>query len=99
MFRVCREYPGSLGAFAVLGECLPNKVVFIRECLGWFARARSQVLRFDPNIEVGKEIVAMTTKGEAVAVMVAQMTTAVTLHGTCAEGGWEASQRLIGLHA
>jgi H/ACA ribonucleoprotein complex subunit 4 len=35
------------------------------------------VLRFDPNIEVGKEIVAMTTKGEAVAVMVAQMTTAV----------------------
>merc|ERR1719393_199451 len=35
------------------------------------------VLRFDPDIEVGKECVAVTTKGEAVAVMVAQMTTAV----------------------
>jgi H/ACA ribonucleoprotein complex subunit 4 len=35
------------------------------------------VLRFEKNIEVGKECVAVTTKGEAVAVMVAQMTTAV----------------------
>jgi H/ACA ribonucleoprotein complex subunit 4 len=35
------------------------------------------VLRFENDIEVGKEIVAMSTKGEAIAVMVAQMTTAV----------------------
>jgi H/ACA ribonucleoprotein complex subunit 4 len=35
------------------------------------------VLRFEKDIEVGKECVAVTTKGEAVAVMVAQMTTAV----------------------
>merc|ERR1719321_1445908 len=35
------------------------------------------VLRFEGNIEVGSEIVMMTTKGEAVAPGVAQMTTAV----------------------
>jgi H/ACA ribonucleoprotein complex subunit 4 len=35
------------------------------------------VLRFDKNIEVGSEIVMMTTKGEAVASGIAQMTTAV----------------------
>ncbi|CAK0806548.1 unnamed protein product [Prorocentrum cordatum] len=35
------------------------------------------VLRFDKNIEVGSEIVMMTTKGEAIATGIAQMTTAV----------------------
>merc|ERR1712178_65000 len=35
------------------------------------------VLRFEKNIEVGAEIVMMTTKGEAIAVGIAQMTTAV----------------------
>jgi H/ACA ribonucleoprotein complex subunit 4 len=35
------------------------------------------VLRFEKNIEVGSEIVMMTTKGEAVATGIAQMTTAV----------------------
>lgn len=35
------------------------------------------VLRFEGNIEVGSEIVMMTTKGEAIATGVAQMTTAV----------------------
>lgn len=35
------------------------------------------VLRFENNIEVGKEVVLMTTKGEAVAIGIAQMTTAV----------------------
>jgi len=35
------------------------------------------VLRFENNIEVGAEIVMMTTKGEAIATGVAQMTTAV----------------------
>jgi H/ACA ribonucleoprotein complex subunit 4 len=32
------------------------------------------ILRYSPNIEVGNEVVLMTTKGEAVAVGVAQMT-------------------------
>jgi len=35
------------------------------------------VLRFEKNIEVGAEIIMMTTKGEAVATGIAQMTTAV----------------------
>merc|ERR1719515_233117 len=35
------------------------------------------VLRFEKNIEVGGEIVMMTTKGEAIATGIAQMTTAV----------------------
>merc|ERR1719287_29096 len=35
------------------------------------------VLRFEQNIEVGAEIVMMTTKGEAIATGIAQMTTAV----------------------
>merc|ERR1712048_1056295 len=34
-------------------------------------------LRFEQNIEVGAEIVMMTTKGEAIATGIAQMTTAV----------------------
>merc|ERR1719499_3030532 len=35
------------------------------------------VLRFEKNVEVGTEIVMMTTKGEAIATGIAQMTTAV----------------------
>jgi H/ACA ribonucleoprotein complex subunit 4 len=35
------------------------------------------VLRFEKNIEVGSEVVLMTTKGEAIACGIAQMTTAV----------------------
>ncbi|EAK89243.1 Cbf5p; centromere-binding factor 5 like PUA domain containing protein with a type I pseudouridine synthase domain, partial [Cryptosporidium parvum Iowa II] len=35
------------------------------------------VLRFDNGIDVGTEVVMMTTKGEAIAIGVAQMTTAV----------------------
>merc|ERR1712048_1534488 len=35
------------------------------------------VLRFEKNIEVGAEIVMMTTKGEAIATGIAQMTSAV----------------------
>lgn len=45
------------------------------------------VLRFEKNIDVGSEIVMMTTKGEAVAMGIAQMTTAVITsvdHGTVA---------------
>ena len=35
------------------------------------------VLRFADNIEVGKEVVLITTKGEAIALGIAEMTTAV----------------------
>jgi len=35
------------------------------------------VLRYEDGIEVGKEVVIMTTKGEAVAIGIAEMTTAV----------------------
>ncbi|CAD7966607.1 unnamed protein product [Amoebophrya sp. A120] len=35
------------------------------------------ILRFENNIELGKEIVMMTTKGEAIALGIAQMTTSV----------------------
>eukprot|EP00434_Breviolum_minutum_P022443 symbB.v1.2.019809.t1/scaffold1628.1/size108896/6 len=45
------------------------------------------ILRFEQDIEVGSEIVMMTTKGEAIATGIAQMTTAVIAsvdHGTAA---------------
>jgi len=35
------------------------------------------VLRYDSGIEIGKEVVLITTKGEAVALAIAQMTTAI----------------------
>lgn len=35
------------------------------------------VLRYDSGIEMGKEVVLITTKGEAVALAIAQMTTAI----------------------
>lgn len=46
------------------------------------------VLRFEEGIEVGKEVVLITTKGEAIALAVAQMTTSVIAtvdHGTVAK--------------
>ncbi|KAI4296411.1 hypothetical protein L6164_036371 [Bauhinia variegata] len=42
------------------------------------------LLRFDNDIEVGEEVVLMTTKGEAVALGIAEMTTAVI--ATCDHG-------------
>ncbi|KAK4481712.1 hypothetical protein RD792_012621, partial [Penstemon davidsonii] len=46
------------------------------------------LLRFENDIEVGEEIVLMTTKGEAIALGIAEMTTAVMAtcdHGTVAK--------------
>jgi len=46
------------------------------------------VLRYEDGIEVGQEIVIVTTKGEAIALALAQMTTAVMAtcdHGVCAK--------------
>jgi len=46
------------------------------------------VLRFEDGIEIGMEIVIVTTKGEAVALAIGQMTTAVMAtcdHGVCAK--------------
>lgn len=37
---------------------------------------RVGILRFDDNINIGEEVVIMSTKGEAVAIGIAQMTTA-----------------------
>ena len=42
------------------------------------------LLRFADGIEVGDEVVLMTTKGEAVALAIAQMTTSVM--ATCDHG-------------
>jgi len=46
------------------------------------------VLRYDDGIEINEQIVIVTTKGEAVALAIAQMTTAVMStcdHGVCAK--------------
>ncbi|GLJ31419.1 hypothetical protein SUGI_0630430 [Cryptomeria japonica] len=46
------------------------------------------LLRFENGVEVGEEVVLMTTKGEAIAIGIAQMTTAVIAtcdHGTVAK--------------
>lgn len=46
------------------------------------------VLRYDDGIEVNEQIVIVTTKGEAIALAIAQMTTAVMStcdHGVCAK--------------
>ena len=46
------------------------------------------VLRYEEGIEIGKEVVLITTKGEAIALAVAQMTTSVIAtcdHGTVAK--------------
>ena len=47
------------------------------------------LLRYEAGIEVGEEVVLMTTKGEAIAVGVAQMNTAVM--ATC-DHGWRQDQ-------
>jgi H/ACA ribonucleoprotein complex subunit 4 len=51
------------------------------------------LLRFADGIEVGKEVVLMTTKGEAIAVGIAQMTTAVM--ATCDHGVVAKIKRVI----
>ena len=46
------------------------------------------VLRLEEGIEIGKEVVLITTKGEAIALAIAQMTTSVIAtvdHGTVAK--------------
>lgn len=51
------------------------------------------VLRFDNGIEVGTEIVLITTKGEAIAIAVAQMNTSVM--ATCDHGIVAKTKRVI----
>lgn len=51
------------------------------------------LLRFAEGIEVGQEVVLMTTKGEAIAVAIAQMTTAVM--ATCDHGVVAKIKRVI----
>lgn len=51
------------------------------------------VLRFADGIEVGTEVVLMTTKGEAIAMAIAQMTTSVL--ATCSHGVVATLKRVI----
>ncbi len=51
------------------------------------------VLRFESDIEIGQEIVLMTTKGEAIAIAIAQMTTAEL--ATCDHGVVAKTKRVI----
>jgi H/ACA ribonucleoprotein complex subunit 4 len=51
------------------------------------------VLRYEQGIEVGQEIVLVTTKGEAIALAIAQMTSAVI--GTCDHGIVARTKRVI----
>ena len=51
------------------------------------------ILRYDDGINIGTEIVIMSTKGEAVAVAIAQMTTAEI--GTCDHGVVAKTKRVI----
>merc|ERR1711997_1411013 len=51
------------------------------------------VLRYEDGIEVGQEIVIVTTKGEAIALAIAQMTTAVM--ATCDHGVVAKIKRVI----
>ena len=51
------------------------------------------LLRITEGIEIGKEVVLMTTKGEAIAVAIAQMTTAVM--ATCDHGVVAKIKRVI----
>ena len=51
------------------------------------------VLRYENGIEVGKEIVLMTTKGEAIALAIAQMTTSTI--ATCDHGIVAKTKRVI----
>lgn len=51
------------------------------------------VLRYDSGIEIGKEVVLITTKGEAVALAIAQMTTGII--DTCDHGIVARTKRVI----
>jgi H/ACA ribonucleoprotein complex subunit 4 len=51
------------------------------------------VLRFDNNIDIGTEVVLITTKGEAVAVAIAEMSTSVI--ATCDHGIVAKTKRVI----
>jgi len=51
------------------------------------------ILRYDNNINVGTEIVIMSTKGEAIAVAIAQMTTSEI--GSCDHGIVAKTKRVI----
>lgn len=51
------------------------------------------LLRFEDNIEVGEEVVIMTTKGEAVALAIAEMNTAVM--ATCDHGRVARIKRVV----
>lgn len=51
------------------------------------------VLRFDNNIDIGTEIVLITTKGEAIAVAIAEMSTSVI--ATCDHGIVAKTKRVI----
>ncbi|KAJ1657508.1 centromere/microtubule-binding protein cbf5 [Dispira simplex] len=51
------------------------------------------LLRFESDIEVGDEVVLMTTKGEAIALAIAQMTTAIM--ATCDHGVVAKIKRVI----
>jgi len=51
------------------------------------------VLRYESNIEVGKEVVLITTKGEAIALAIAQMTTSTI--ATCDHGIVARTKRVI----
>jgi len=51
------------------------------------------VLRFDSGIEIGKEVVLITTKGEAVALAIAQMTTGII--DSCDHGIVTRTKRVI----
>lgn len=51
------------------------------------------LLRFEDNIEVNEEVVMMTTKGEAIAVGIAEMTTAVM--ATCDHGRVARIKRVV----
>merc|ERR1719223_120578 len=51
------------------------------------------VLRYESNIEVNAEIVLITTKGEAIALAIAQMTTSTV--ATCDHGCVARTKRVI----
>lgn len=51
------------------------------------------VLRYESNIEVGKEIVLISTKGEAIALAIAQMTTSTI--ATCDHGIVARTKRVV----
>ena len=51
------------------------------------------VLRYDSGIEMGKEVVLITTKGEAVALAIAQMTTGII--DSCDHGIVTRTKRVI----